>query len=319
MPFEDFLARRKAEQDWAFANGFNNGDPATNGEYATVRLLAPLCSHVVDIGAHKGEFSAVALEANPKASLTMVEPNPALQSALLARFPKAWLLGCALSDQPGQGWLKVHAEHPATASLSDRTLMNPSFRQKMKPEPVDVVRLDDQREFEPRDRPLFMKIDAEGFEAKIMRGGERTLMIPPWAVVQFEHSHGWRETGERFRDAYYWLEQRGFDIRRITPYGLEKVRFYTADLEDVQYANYVALRGVALDTVAPEIEVAMRYGATMLAQFPGVGVKPAAPAQPAAQAAPESAEPPVQAAPAAPEQSAPPANPPINPSADPAA
>ena len=33
LEFSEFVHRRAAERDWAIANGFNNGDPETNGEF----------------------------------------------------------------------------------------------------------------------------------------------------------------------------------------------------------------------------------------------------------------------------------------------
>ena len=61
MTFDEFLERRRAEQAWAYANGYNNGDPVTNGEYACLDLLLAEADLFLDVGANEGLFIERAL------------------------------------------------------------------------------------------------------------------------------------------------------------------------------------------------------------------------------------------------------------------
>jgi hypothetical protein len=73
MTLDDLAKSREAERAWAHANGFNNGDPATNGEYACVDRLLAHADLFVDVGANEGLF----VERATAVKTIAFEPNPA--------------------------------------------------------------------------------------------------------------------------------------------------------------------------------------------------------------------------------------------------
>ena len=56
MDAEEFKSRRAAEREWANANGFDNGDPGTNGELKLLAALRGQFDCFVDIGANNGLY-----------------------------------------------------------------------------------------------------------------------------------------------------------------------------------------------------------------------------------------------------------------------
>lgn len=257
MSFDDFARAREAERAWAFANGFNNGDPATNGEYACLDLLLAGADLFVDVGANEGLF----VERAAGTPTIAFEPNPAHAATLAAKLAGGRLEAAALGDAPGRATLHVHPLHHATASLGDRSRMTARFRAQMRPVAVEVRTLDS---YGLSARRLVLKIDAEGYEAPVLRGARDTLAAAPAAAAMFEYSFAWLETGERLLDAFQLLDGLGFDLFRILPLGLEHVRFFTAGMEQAQYCNYVALKGIE---VGRPRALATPFGETTLRTF----------------------------------------------------
>ncbi len=268
MTFEDFVRRREAERTWAYANGYNDGDPATNGEYACLDLLLAEASLFIDVGANEGLFiERAARRASPPAILAF-EPNPAHAEGLRARLAPAGgrLEVVALSDTPGTATLHIHPQHHATASLTDRPRMSPRFRAEMRKVEAPVRLLDDYRNELSGGGKLVLKIDAEGYEFPVMRGARGLLEAAPAAAVMFEHSFAWLETGESLLDCFQFFDALAFDLFRILPLGLEHVRFFTNEMERAQYCNYVAVRGLdaGRGNAAP---LPTPYGETTLRRF----------------------------------------------------
>ena len=197
MTFEDFVARREAERAFAYANGYNNGDAATNGEYACLDALLAEADVLVDVGANEGLFAARAAARTPAPRILAFEPNPAHRALIESRLAGAGRLeGVALGDKPGSATLHIHATHHATASLTDRPRMSPRFRAEMTTVEVPVRRLDDWAD-ELAGARLLIKIDAEGFEPLIFQGMEGILGRSPGAAIVTEVSIAhWQRFGD---------------------------------------------------------------------------------------------------------------------------
>ena len=266
MTLDEFVARREAERAWAYANGYNNGDPATNGEYACLDALLAEADVFVDVGANEGLFCGRAAARDPGLGILAFEPNPAHHAAIAERLAGAGRIeGAALSDRPGSATLHVHPTHHATASLTDRPRMSPRFRAQMTTLEVPVRRLDDYAG-DLAARRLLVKIDAEGFEFPVIRGAERLLDQTSACAVMFEHSFAWLETGESLLACFQAFDALGFEFFRILPIGLEHVRFFSNDMERAQYCNYVAIKGFEF-LARPALPLPTVYGETTLRLF----------------------------------------------------
>jgi FkbM family methyltransferase len=268
VTFEEFLRRRETERARAYANGHNDGDPATNGEYACLDLLLAEAELFIDVGANEGLFIERAAARPTPPAILAFEPNPAHAERLRARLAPAGgrLEGVALGEAPATATLHIHPQHHATASLTERTRMSPRFRAEIRKVEVPVRRLDDYRAELPAVQGLLLKIDAEGFEFPVIRGAKGLLETTPGAAVMFEHSFAWLETGESLLDCFQFFDALGFDFFRILPWGLEQVRFFTNDMERAQYCNYVAVRGLDAGQ-ARAMPLPTSYGETTLRRF----------------------------------------------------
>ena len=193
------------------------------------------------------------------------EPNLAHGSMLREKLPTSGRLeAVALSDKAGLADLHVHVRHNATASLSARPRMSKRFQAEIRSQSVPVRRLDDYADEVSAESALLVKIDAEGFEFPVIRGGDTLLTRAAPCAIMFEFSFAWLETGEDLLTCFQFLDERGFDFFRILPVGLEHLRFYSADMDRAQYCNYVAVKGFPL---SPAVDVASFYGQNALHPF----------------------------------------------------
>jgi FkbM family methyltransferase len=274
MKLSEFVELRRAERDWSYANGYNNPDPATNGEFSATALLAESFDVFLDVGANSGRFTEAVRALAPNARVHCFEPNGTVVPRLTRSVPGVDIRAIALSDEDGETNLHVHEggeHHSATASLHPRTALPISYASRMRSVRVTRRKLDSLRhELNLEGQRLMLKIDVEGHELPVMRGAEQTLLGAASAAVIFEHSFAWRESGESLTSAIRWLNERGFEIYRILPMGLEHVRTVSAEMEQAQYCNYLAERQLQIRFRAQTLTLPMAFGETFIVPFAGL-------------------------------------------------
>jgi FkbM family methyltransferase len=137
----------------------------------------------VDVGAHEGGLLQWMVRAAPNDVHIAVEPLPDYASRLRARFPRVRVFEGALSDHEGTATFGYVPSRPAVSSLSTRSGIGTD----------DVVSLEVQLTTLDRlvgDEPVrLIKIDVEGAEHAVLRGGRETITRDR-PVIAFEHGPG---------------------------------------------------------------------------------------------------------------------------------
>jgi FkbM family methyltransferase len=137
--------------------------------------------NAVDVGAHYGSILEALVKISPAGSHWAFEPVPTLAHQLRRGFPGVTVSELALSDYAGSTEFRFLPGSPAYSSLLTRPEVESG--QHVRALRVDVRRLDDCI---PEDVPIaFIKIDVEGAEAGVLRGGAR-LIARDQPVVVFE-------------------------------------------------------------------------------------------------------------------------------------
>jgi len=134
------------------------------------RVLLP-DSNAVDVGAFEGGLLKHIVRLAPFGRHVAFEPLPARYERLREAFPRVRVHPFALGDEPGEALFQHVARYPALSGLKRRIDLDPS--EEIREERVTVETLD--RMVPPGFPVAFVKIDVEGGERGVFRGGVETL------------------------------------------------------------------------------------------------------------------------------------------------
>ncbi len=169
---------------------------------------------VIDIGANVGQFARLIHTVLPEATIYSFEPLPECHrelSAALAGFDRFHAINCALGDVAGEAdfWRSPH--RPSSSFLSMTSVHEAAYPESRRSSRVRVrVRSLDEvgREITIEDNVL-VKIDVQGYEGPVLRGGESTLRRA--AIVLIETSFVPLYRGQLlFGDLLSQMEDLGF-------------------------------------------------------------------------------------------------------------
>ena len=154
-----------------YANGAESGEP---GLRALIRARVKAGQTAVDVGAHVGVHAVIlGFEVGESGALYCFEPDPELAEALRltllmnGMLRRAHVIRAAVAESPGRMRFHRTPHSPESTLFPDPGLLH---RDSID---VDVTSLDAAL---PPGQPVhFVKIDAEGAEAKIYRGMRRIL------------------------------------------------------------------------------------------------------------------------------------------------
>lgn len=185
----------------------------TYGRYLADLLLAVDRPFLfLDIGANQGLFSLIAARNPCCEAIVALEPVPDTHARLARNFAANGLEGRAqalclgLSDQAGPQQIAVSRSHSGVATLEAHLARrNPNTIRVA----VEMRRVADLAPCLPEDLPIFVKIDVEGHEARVIT----QLLAAPLAgrimAIFYEHDRRW-SNGPAIEDA---LTEAGFGIR----------------------------------------------------------------------------------------------------------
>jgi FkbM family methyltransferase len=201
---------------------------------------------ILDVGANEGLYTRAILDQLPNAKVFAFEPSSTSRALLVEKFRSdnrvsicPFALGSKVesrtlySDQAGSG----------LASLTKRRLghFNIDFKHE---EIIEVTTLDIWAHSKNL-LPHFVKIDVEGHELEVLKGGADTLKSVK--VIQFEFGGCNIDTRTFFQDFWYFFQDLGFNLYRITPSGPLRIERYSEEDEYFSTTNYLAVRELVTD------------------------------------------------------------------------
>ncbi len=208
------------------------------GEVA--RMTAGRTAVVFDVGANRGDWSALALRVMPAAVMHCVEPSR-MWATLAARQARVHQIHeCALSDHEGTATLHADAPGSGDASLHKRDLthIGRSFEHE---ERVALRTLDSVCRENDINQIDLLKIDVEGSELAVLRGASEMIARGAIGVIQFEGGGTWIDSRIFFRDFWRLLSPK-YRIGRLMRDGIAWIDTYEERLEVfVGPTNYLAV------------------------------------------------------------------------------
>lgn len=152
--------------------------------------------NIIDIGAHKGSYTQMFLKLNQKANIILFEPNIYLYKKLIVIFKNKKnlkVINCGISDQQlkKKFYINKNSDYISTFSkvnykskyLMIRNLLLGSVKNKVTEKIVSVKKLNDFV-FLKKIKIDLIKIDVEGYEEKIIKGG--SLILKNTKIVLIE-------------------------------------------------------------------------------------------------------------------------------------
>ena len=234
-------------------------DLAVNGETwlqrrfaeRSARLRKPLT--IVDVGANYGQWSSSMVQAlrgaaAPRASLTLFEPVELVRQALaetakgFADATNVRIEPLALSDYSGSAVMLVQELGSGVHHLQSEISDEPGEAAT-----VEVHRLESYwraRRAGPID---LVKIDAEGFDPKVIAGMEELLAAGSVEVVQFEYGPLFVRTRAYLRDIFELGVRHGYLLGILHGRGIETLSEWHDDLERFYPSNMLLLRPSAAE------------------------------------------------------------------------
>ena len=225
----------------------------TSGEQALLLWLTqhnqreyPLC--VFDVGANKGQFLSVAKATFSGLSIVVhaFEPSPTTYSFLCQnteKFSNVVLNNFGLGEKAGDFMLYSDSPGSVLASLSQRRLDHFGLNLNCS-ETVRIETLDHYCELNQIHHIDLLKLDVEGHELSVVKGGRVMFEQHAIDMVTFEFGGCNIDTRSYFQDFWYFFQEIGMGfIYRITPTGyLFPITKYLETYERFRTTNYVAAR-----------------------------------------------------------------------------
>jgi FkbM family methyltransferase len=175
----------------------------------------------VDIGAHIGRtVERVADECVN--DIVAFEPTPQSRSKLQQRFSshsRVIIDARAVSDHAGRLDLHLNSNEQ-TNSLLENAPGNlrsfPADVAHLSTTPVDTITLDEWRNTVASDRQMFLKLDVQGAELKVLRGAAETLGKTLGVYAECPLAPMYEDQGD-FWQIHEFLSNEGFQLHEIYP------------------------------------------------------------------------------------------------------
>jgi len=221
--------------------GFGAASIATEVESALSSLPNNHNTNIVvfDIGANIGNYSEALIESGQVKEIFCFEPSIEATKFLKKRFltfPQVHIVNVAIGKEENTTTLYTDAEASGLASLTKRRLDHFGI-DFSKSEIVTMKTLGTLID-ELGVTPDFIKIDVEGHELDVLTGGRDILSSIK--LIQFEFGGANIDTRTYFQDFWYFFQENGFELLRITPAGVKLIDCYTEEDEYFKTTNYLA-------------------------------------------------------------------------------
>jgi FkbM family methyltransferase len=226
---EGFLALQVNPYRWRLSGSFlAHLYKATTQQHhralaATIMRLVPPASVVFDVGAHAGQYTKLFANAAAEGRVYAVEPGSYARSILrsvvwLHGLANVAVLPMALGSDFGLGTLTLPVKSRGGLGFGLAHLGTPGNRwDAIAQELVALTTLDTVVAVLGLDRLDFIKADIEGWELRLLYGGQDALRrFRPRLMLELAEEHLAR-AGDRLDDAFAFLEGLGYAAFELAP------------------------------------------------------------------------------------------------------
>lgn len=172
---------------------------------------------ILDIGANDGYSVSLFRKIFPTARILSFEPLEdcfRLVQSRISELPPGKAYRCALGDEDGTSVIHRSDFSPSSSLLPMDVVHQIEFPHTAitREETITIRRLDSMVDELELDGPFIAKIDVQGFEDRVIRGGEQTLRKALAIVVELSTYSLYKQQAA-FADVHSQLEKMGFVFR----------------------------------------------------------------------------------------------------------
>jgi FkbM family methyltransferase len=217
------------------------------GVFRVLRKTRQSSYSIFDVGANTGQYLHQILKhfGNENFDIHCFEPSKSTFMALANNAPAIEAIklnNFALGKEKGEARLYFDENNSSLASLTKRRLDHFNINFGLQ-ETVEIDTVDNYCNNENISKISLLKIDVEGHELDVLAGASRMFEQKAVDLVTFEFGGCNIDTRSFFQDFYYFFQNVGMNISRITPSGyLYPIHTYSEILEQFRTTNFVASR-----------------------------------------------------------------------------
>ena len=171
---------------------------------------------IIDVGANTGQFAKKFSKILPKSKIYSFEPIKKCYEALVKNTEglNVESFNLALGNMSGEIEMNVSTFSPSSSILEMNKIHEDLYphTKGSKNEVIKIQRLDDILPFNTLEKNIFLKIDVQGFEDKVLKGAIDNLKFVK--VILIEMSYVELYKGQPlFDDIYHILSELGFAFK----------------------------------------------------------------------------------------------------------
>ena len=233
------ICRHHANKEFAE----NRSDFNTNGELWLLRTILPEIQTVFDVGSHVGRWASNVLRLNPHINLHCFEPSKKTFQVIQQKgFEKNVICNnFGLGSENTFKTLYVYGDLSEGSSLYLRKGLEKIVGAELraKTEDAEIRTLDsyckekDVREID------FLKIDVEGNELDVIKGGKEYFEYERIKITQFEYGGSYIDSRILLKDFFDFFEDMNYSIYLLYPTRVCIIPRYDQRLENFQYKNFL--------------------------------------------------------------------------------
>jgi len=200
-------------------------------------LLDSDINTIIDIGANVGEFTCIFVELFPNATIFAFEPIDDCYNELIKRtenYSKVNQYNFGLGAENTIKNFFKSSWDPSSSFLemSDLHKKNAPHSAKSTILEIEIKRLDDVVNISDLRNNILIKIDVQGFEAKVIQGGKKVFQKAKVIIIETSFITLY-EKEPKFHGIYELLKNLGFEFR-----GILKQSFFNQD-DSILYADCI--------------------------------------------------------------------------------
>jgi FkbM family methyltransferase len=222
----------------------NDSDFKTNGEEAFAHEALRGAKLVFDVGAAKGNWTEIALTADPHLVVHCFEPTSRRFKILVERNfgERAVLNNFGLGDKPAQTKIYYNASGGSNSLYPQR--YNGQSYSEPDVETVTISTIDSYCREHGIEYVDFIKMDIEGYEMAAIRGAEQMLRAGNVGVIQFEYSYVFLDAGTSLMQLMKYMRELNpaYEFHKIYPDGIRPIRTYEHTLDNFKTQNWALIK-----------------------------------------------------------------------------